>query len=634
VGWSAAPRGVALSTSGDPRRGRRGRTQTVDEIRRPPGGPRDPRRIPRLIAAAFGLVRSAAPRQLTLAGALQVAGGVGLAAQLLVVRRILQRIGPTEQAPDVGAIVPELVAFGLLLLLIATSRVVQREQQRSLGEHIQKYTTARVLDVSTTVDLIDYDRPAFYDALQRARVNASTRPLQIANGLLGLVGSGVAVVSVGITLLYIEPVVVGLIVVGAVPTLLLNRMSSRIVHDLFVRQTAGDRRRGYLYNILSRKEEAQEIRAFDSSAYLRAEHDRLYDARIADVRATIRARTIYGVLAGAVAATVTVGAITLLFTFVRLGRISLADAAVAIGAVILLAGQVRGLAGSTGTLYESALFLEDFTDFVGGEYVRPERSGDRSELQPFDELELRDVSFTYPSRDEPSLHEVSMTLKRGEVVALVGENGSGKTTLTKLLAGLYRPSRGALYWDGTDTAERELAEIRRHVGVIFQDFARYFLTARENVAISDIAEIDDEDRIRAAAADAGADAFLAGLSGAYDALLGSPFYGGSDLSLGQWQRVSLARAYFRDAPLLILDEPTASLDPRGEYEIFQQVRRLARGHTVVLVSHRFSSVRAADRIIVLDAGRIVEEGDHDQLLEKGGLYAELFDLQARGYLGG
>jgi ATP-binding cassette subfamily B protein len=603
---------------------------TIDDVLLP-SDRRDVRRLPALIAQAFRLVYRAAPRELLTAGGLQLLAGLSVAAQLLVLRRVLDGVMATG-TPNLGALAPDLIAFAALLLLVAVAGLAQGEQQRTLGELVEKYTTGHVMDVATSVDLIAFDEPVFYDRLQRARVNASARPLQIANGVIGLLGSGAAVVAVGATLLWIEPFVAALILVGGLPAVVINRLSSRAFHAYMVRQTPGDRRRSYLYMILSRKEEAQEVRAFDSSDYLRREHDRIYDEKIVDLRRTVRYRLLLGLVSAAITSLVTVGALVLLLAFVRTGRLELADAAVAVGAVVIVAGRIRGLVGASGSLYEGALFLRDFTGFLAvGEHERAKRAASAPPPPPFSTLELDRVSFTYPSRDEPSLQDVSLTLRQGEVIALVGENGSGKTTLTKLLAGLYRPTDGAVRWDGTDVGDVDLAHLREHVTVIFQDFARYYLTAQENVAIGRIEDHDDLAAVRAAAAKAGADGFLAELARGYGSLLGPSFAGGVDLSGGQWQRVALARAYFRDAPVLILDEPTASLDPRGEYEIFQRVRRLAEGHTVVLVSHRFSSVRAADRIVVLDEGRIVDQGSHDELLARGGLYAELYDLQAQGY---
>jgi ATP-binding cassette, subfamily B, bacterial len=610
---------------------------TFDEIVRPAERRRSLRRLPALTRQAFGLVWASASRELLIAGGLQVVAGISLAFQLLVMQRVLDQVVGVEVVPNLAALAPELVLFGLLLVVVAIAGVTQREQQRALGEFVQKYTTGRVLDVSTKVELIDYDRPAFHDRLQRARVNASVRPLQIANGVIGLIGGGVAVLAVGAALLILEPLVVALIVVGAVPSIFLNRMSSRVLYAFAVRQTPGDRRRSYLYQILTRKEEAHEVRAFDSSNVLRDEHDRLFDERIADLKGTVRQRVLYGILAGIVAAAVTVGSIVMLLLFVRVGRLTISDAAVAIAAVIVVAGRLRGLIASTGSLYEGALFLEDFTDFIAiDQYESAFDSSSVRDLdrdRPFKVIEFDCVGFTYPSREEPSLQDISLSIKHGEVIALVGENGSGKTTLIKLLAGLYRPSVGTIRWDGANVGSGDLATLRTHVAVIFQDYARYFLTARENIAISRIRNMEDGVMVRLAAVQAGADEFLSSLPAGYDSLLGPSFVGGSDLSTGQWQRIALARAYFRDAPMLILDEPTAALDPRGEYEIFQQVRRLAEGHTVVLVSHRFSSVRAADRILVLEGGEIIEDGDHETLLAHDGRYAELFRLQAEGYRG-
>lgn len=606
---------------------------TYDQIVRGSGGKRDLRRLPRLVSAAFALVWRSAPRQLLAAGTLQVLAGLAVAAQLLVIRQLLTRVNAADGIPDASELGLDLALFGALVVVVGITAVTQKEQQLMLGDRVHKYTTAQVMGISTTVDLIEYEKPAFYDRLQRARVNANIRPLQMANGVIGLIGSGVSVAAVGAALLVIEPVVAGLIVLGGLPTILLNRLSSRLMHAFAVRQTHADRQRAYLYQTLSRKEEAQEVRAFDSSAHLRAKHDRLFDERYEDLGRTARRRMIYGVLASLSVAAVTIGSLVLLLYFVQTGRTTATDAVVALGAVLLIAGRIRALTGSMGSLYEGALFLEDFTGFVEEHRDHHRAVDGENAIPPFDRIDLDHVSFTYPSRSERSLEDVSLTLRKGEVIALVGENGSGKTTLTKLLAGLYRPSEGTIRWDDRDLADVDLAAVREHVTVIFQDFARYFLSAHENVSISRSEHVDDAELVREAAVRAGADGFLSSLPNGYRTLLGPSFVGGSDLSIGQWQRVALARAYFRDAPLLILDEPTAALDPRGEYEIFQQVRGLARGRTVVLVSHRFSSVRAADRILVLRSGRIIEDGDHETLLAADGLYAELFRLQAEGYRG-
>ena len=606
---------------------------TIDEILRPTDAQqRDLRRLPALIRQAFQLVWRAARRGLIIAASLQLLAALSLAGQLLVMRQLLDTFGDTDQLPDLATILPALMLFGGLLLVVAIATLAQAEQQRTLGLQVQRYTSGQVIDVATLVDLIDFDRPGFYDRLERASVNAGIRPLQIASGVIGFIGSSTAVIAVGAALVVIEPIVAGLILVGLGPTLYLNRLSTRALHAHTVRQTPNDRRRAYLYNVLTRKEEAHEVRAFDSGGYLRAKHDELFDAKLTDLQSTVRQRLRYGTIGAALAAVITIVTLVLLVGFVRSGRLALSDAVVAVGAVVIVTTRVRALSASTSSLYEGALFLSDFTDFVSVEQGRADsRHPWPRSPEPFDELTLEGVDFTYPSRTEPSLVDVSLTLRRGEVIALVGENGSGKTTLTKLLAGLYRPSQGVIRWDGTDLAGYDLAPLREHSTVIFQDFARYFLTAEENVAISRIQDVGDREAVRRAATLAGADGFLSALPGGYGSLLGPSFVGGSDLSLGQWQRVALARAYFRDAPMLILDEPTASLDPRGEYEIFQQVRRLAEGHTVVLVSHRFSSVRAADRIVVLQEGRIVEVGAHQELLARAGLYAELFRMQAEGY---
>ena len=609
---------------------------TLDEILRQSGTPRDFRRLPTLIRRAFDLVWRSSPRQLLISAALQIAGGLSLAGQLWVAKRLLDRVLAGGAAPSLGEVMVELAAFSILFLVAWVAGIARGEQQRLLGELVERHTTQQVMDASTAVPLVRYEDPGFYDRLQRARVNANTRPLQIVGGVLGLFQSVPAVLAVGGAMILIQPFVFLLLLVGSIPAVLANRVASRLIHRHRIEHTPGDRLRMYLYLILTRKDEAHEIRAFGSSAYLRAKHDAAFDKKIHDHSRVIRKRLVLGVLGGAVTVVMIGSALALLIVLVSTGRLDLAAAGTAVGALLILAGRLRGLLSSVASLYEGSLFLEDFTSFVD-EHRRAAddaagEAGTGSGAAPgFEEIEFDRVGFTYPSRSHPSLKDVSIRIRRGEVIALVGENGSGKTTLAKLLAGLYTPSTGQVRWDGVDLETLDRSRVRDQVAVIFQDYARYFLTARENVGIGEERRMAEEEPIAEAARKAGAHEFLSALPEGYRTILGPAFAGGSDLSGGQWQRVALARAHFRNSPLLILDEPTASLDPRAEYQVFEQVRRLARGRTVLLISHRVSSARSADRILVLAQGRLVEEGSHEALIARNGLYAELFSLQARAY---
>jgi ATP-binding cassette subfamily B protein len=313
---------------------------------------------------------------------------------------------------------------------------------------------------------------------------------------------------------------------------------------------------------------------------------------------------------------------------------TLAAATAAAVAIVQLGGVLTSLAFGASQLYEGSLFLEDhrvFHDLLP-EVRRARPAGPAP--TGFQTIHVEGVGFTYPEAAAPALEDVSLTLRRGEIVALVGENGSGKTTLAKLLCQLYRPQRGRIRWDGTDLAEVDADRLRDAIAVLFQDFGQYLFDAASNVGVGRVERRTDRAGIERAAREAGAHEFLAALPEGYDTMLGKIFEGGVDLSVGQWQRIALARAFFRDAPLVILDEPTAALDARREHELFASMRALLRDRTVLLISHRFSSVLSADRIYVLKSGRIVEQGTHGELMRLGGLYAELFTLQAAAYLEG
>jgi ATP-binding cassette subfamily B protein len=333
---------------------------------------------------------------------------------------------------------------------------------------------------------------------------------------------------------------------------------------------------------------------------------------------------------------VALGALILLL---RSGHLTAATALTAALAMQQLGSRLTAVTGSAGRLIESGMFIDDFQAFtaLAERTTSPrtdERNGDGLRHAPagLGSLEVQDVSFAYPATDRVVLDNVSLRVETGEVVAIVGENGSGKTTLVKLICQLYRPATGRILWNGIDGRALSADEVRSQITVLFQDYVQYHLAVRDNIQLGRPERRAEEDAIRAAAEAAGAHPFVSLLPLGYNTRLGREFYGGHELSVGQWQRLALARAFFRAGSFLVLDEPTASLDPRAEAELFAQMRELARGRSVLLVSHRFSSVRSADRIYVLESGRMVEEGDHESLMSRGGLYSELFTLQSEAYL--
>jgi ATP-binding cassette subfamily B protein len=310
---------------------------------------------------------------------------------------------------------------------------------------------------------------------------------------------------------------------------------------------------------------------------------------------------------------------------------SVATATAAAIAIVGLAPMIGSLAFAVGQIYESALFLEDLSAFRAMLPTILDARPSAPAPERFGTLRVEAVRFTYPGSERPALDGVSLTIRRGEVVALVGENGSGKTTLAKILSGLYRPVDGQVCWDGVDVSDVDAGQLRRGIAVVFQDFGQYLFPVADNIGLGRVEALEDRAAIERAARRAGADGFVARLPRGYDTMLGKMFEGGEDLSVGQWQRIALARAFFRDAPFVILDEPTAALDARAEHALFESIRALFADRTVLLISHRFSSVLSADRIFVLAEGRLVEQGTHAELMETNGLYAELFTLQAEAY---
>lgn len=596
--------------------------------------PRVPfRKLIGVTSNAIRLVWQSSRRETIAVFVLQVLMGLVLPAQVIAGKFALEAILDSARAElPLTTAGPEI---GLFFGVFVSGRflgAVNRERQRLLSELVSRNMQETLAEKAVSLDLVYFETPSFYDRLIRAQ-RESYRPLMMVMNLTTLLSSGVAVLGLLAILLRLEPVFAAVIVAAYLPMWFANVGSSRAMYGFVWRRTPQERQMNYISSILTAQHSAKEIRVFGLGRYLLNRYRGLFEERLIELRKVLRRALIRSLLAAIGSAVLTAGGFLLVLGFYQSGRLSIANAGATLAALLLGGTRLSGLLTTASTLYESALFVDDYWSFLSIQPLQIAPVDAKPVPRDLSSITLDNVTFTYPETELPQLKNISMEIQRGETIALVGENGAGKTTLAKLLCRLYDPQEGSIAWDGIDIRHFDPLELRKHIAAIFQDFARYLLTARENVGFGDIGRIDDIDKVVEASRHAGADEFLSTLPQGYESTLGKLFDQGHELSIGQWQRVALARAFFREAPLVIMDEPTASLDARREYALFQTMRSLFSSRTVVLISHRFSSVRMADRIYVLREGEITERGSHDELIELDGLYAELFKLQASAYLG-
>jgi ATP-binding cassette subfamily B protein len=585
-----------------------------------------------LIRRALRLVYRSNPRGFFFALLLGLVGGLIAGVQVLIARHALNvLVHQNAINASFRPIVWPLAALIGAGLLGGLAGVVQTQQIRVLGDQAHRYVVSRVLEVTAALELEEFDAPTFFDRLQRVMNNAADQPVTMTRSLITIVGTTVGAVAIAAAVIAIHPALVPVLFVAALPAVGLARLGGRFEYQFTVDQTPPLRLRDYFERILTTRDFAKEVRAFDLGPAIRHRWDTRFTTYLADLRrhvVRLGAVRMVTVLVTLSAMTATIG---VLLWLVDTHRITLGAAGAAVVAVQLLGGRITSLVGSIGGLYASGLFLEEMDNFVDVIPTGVTPAEPAPPLSPFECLTVNDVHYTYPGATTEALAGVSLTIRGGEVVALVGENGSGKTTLAKILAGLLPPTAGTVNWDSSTIGASAMPAVRRSVAVLFQDFARYELSATENIGFGDVSRLADTGQVVEAGRRAGADPFLSTLPSGYDTPLSRVYAGGRDLSIGQWQRVALARAYMRDAPFLILDEPSASLDPRAERALFDQIRDAMRDRSVLLITHRLASVRDAARIYVLAAGMIVEDGTHDELLAHDGLYAELFRLQADAY---
>ncbi|HEX6804701.1 MAG TPA: ABC transporter ATP-binding protein [Terriglobales bacterium] len=520
--------------------------------------------------------------------------------------------------------------FGLAVVSSLITRAIDYSDAL-LANKYTRHVSIQVMKHASQLDLTAYEDPIFYDRLERARVQATDRLVMIQSiGRLEL--QFITAVGWSVAVMLYSPWLMLLLIAAVLPAFIGETHFAFLGYAKNFRQTPIKRQLDYLRQAGATKEAAKELKLFNLSGFFTGRFAKLSD--IVYEQDVDLAKTRLGI--GSILSVISTGGYYGAYTYViwrtLSGKWGIGTFYFLTAAILNASSNIQQVLSTLSGIADQALFLTDLLAFFEMKPTIQSKPNSLPAPRPIRQgFEFRNVSFVYPGTERVVIKGLNFRLEPGERVALIGENGQGKTTLVKLITRLYDPSEGEILLDGVDLREYDLEDLYREIGVIFQDFMRYEMTARENIAVGKIEEIEDLPAVKSAAQKSLADEVVARLGAGYEQMLGRRFESGVDLSGGEWQKLALARAYLRDAQLLILDEPTAALDARSEYQVFQRFAELTMGKMALFISHRFSTVRMADRIVVLADGVIAEEGTHDQLTRAGGRYAEMFELQAASY---